>query len=189
MADIRGIELASEIYGLEDTSARNTATAASQTATQAGQTATQASQTATQASQTATQADSKIGTLANLNTTAKTNLVAAINEVNGKIPIPTSMPTPTRGAAFSSGGFSVVKWGNLVQVNISNAALVEQAMDNILALSGLPEPKEPLFKNLSIIASQELQVCYLNPNGELRAVGGGVKNGTVYDSFTYISKE
>ena len=59
MANIRGIELASEIYDLEDTSARNTATAASQTATQAGQTATQASQTATQASQTATEASQK----------------------------------------------------------------------------------------------------------------------------------
>lgn len=56
MANIRGIELASEVYDLEDTSARDTATTASQTATQAGQTATQASQTATQASQTATQA-------------------------------------------------------------------------------------------------------------------------------------
>lgn len=44
MADIRGIELASEIYGLEDTSARNTATAASQTATTASETATAASQ-------------------------------------------------------------------------------------------------------------------------------------------------
>ena len=51
MANIRGIELASEIYDLEDTSARNAASAASQTATQAGQTATQASQTATEASQ------------------------------------------------------------------------------------------------------------------------------------------
>lgn len=59
MANIRGIELASEIYDLEDTSARNTATAASQTATQAGQTATQASETATQASQKATQASQK----------------------------------------------------------------------------------------------------------------------------------
>lgn len=92
MANIRGIELASEIYDLEDTSARNTATAASQTATQAGQTATQASQTATQASQTATtasqtatQADSKIGNLADLLTTIKTNIVAAINELFSKI--------------------------------------------------------------------------------------------------------
>lgn len=92
MADIKGIELASEIYGLEDETARNTATAASQTATTASQTATTASQTATQASQTATQAsqtaeeaDEKIGTLANLLTTAKNNLVAAINELFNKI--------------------------------------------------------------------------------------------------------
>ena len=92
MANIRGIELASEIYDLEDTSARNTATAASQTATQAGQTATQASQTATtasqtatQASETATQADEKIGSLSDLLTTVKTNIVAAINELFNKI--------------------------------------------------------------------------------------------------------
>lgn len=56
MADIRGIELASDIYGLQDTSAR----------------------TDTEKNTSA------IGTLANLNTTAKTNLVSAINEVNGK---------------------------------------------------------------------------------------------------------
>ena len=87
MADIKGIELASEIYGLEDETARETATTASQTATQASQTATQASQTATQASQTATQAsqtatqaDSKIGNLADLQTTDKTSIVNAINE-------------------------------------------------------------------------------------------------------------
>ena len=67
MADIKGIELASEIYDLEDTSARNTAT--------------QAGQTATQASQTATQADEKIGDLSNLATTVKTDVVSAINEV------------------------------------------------------------------------------------------------------------
>lgn len=60
MANIRGIELASEVYDLEDTSARDTATTASQTATQAGQTATQAEQTATQASQTATQASQMV---------------------------------------------------------------------------------------------------------------------------------
>lgn len=91
MANIRGIELASEIYDLEDTSARNTATSASQTATTASQTATEANQTATQAgqtaaqaSQTATQADEKIGDLADLETTAKTDLVSAINEVATK---------------------------------------------------------------------------------------------------------
>ncbi len=57
MADIKGIELASNIYGLEDETAR-------------GDSETNAS---------------AIGNLANLNTTAKTNLVAAINEVNGTL--------------------------------------------------------------------------------------------------------
>lgn len=53
MADIKGIELASDIYGLEDETARDNA-------------------------ETNTSA---IGTLANLNTMAKNNIVAAINEV------------------------------------------------------------------------------------------------------------
>ena len=88
MANIKGIELASEIYDLEDTSARNTATAASQTATQAGQTATQASQTATTANQTAEDAmaearvaRNEIGDISSLETTEKTDLVSAINEL------------------------------------------------------------------------------------------------------------
>lgn len=53
MADIKGIELASDIYGLEDETARDN-------------------------TETNTSA---IGTLADLQTTAKTNLVAAINEI------------------------------------------------------------------------------------------------------------
>ena len=88
MADIKGIELASEIYDLEDTSARNTATAASQTATQAGQTATQASETATQASYTASKAAlnaslarEEIGDITALETSETSDLVSAVNEV------------------------------------------------------------------------------------------------------------
>ena len=57
MADIKGIELASDIYGLEDEKARD--------------------DVETNAS--------AIGNLANLNTTAKTSLVAAINEINGTL--------------------------------------------------------------------------------------------------------
>lgn len=53
MADIKGIELASDIYGLEDETARNK-------------------------TETNTSA---IGTLADLLTTVKTNIVAAINEI------------------------------------------------------------------------------------------------------------
>ena len=93
MADIKGIELASEIYGLEDETARDTATTASQTATTANQTATTASETATEANQkattagqTATEANEKIGNLANLKTSVKTNLVSAINEIVSDVP-------------------------------------------------------------------------------------------------------
>lgn len=70
MATIRGIELASDIYDLQDTQGRS--------ATQTAQ------NTATQAQELAEDNESSIGTLANLNTTAKNNLVSAINEVNGK---------------------------------------------------------------------------------------------------------
>lgn len=93
MANIKGIELASEVYDLEDTSARDTATTASQTAAQAGQTATQASETATQASDTASQAAlnaslarEEIGDITALETTEKTDLVSAINELAAKDP-------------------------------------------------------------------------------------------------------
>lgn len=57
MANIKGIELASNIYDLEDETAR-------------GDIETNTS---------------KIGNLVNLETTVKTNLVAAINEVNGNV--------------------------------------------------------------------------------------------------------
>lgn len=119
MANIKGIELASEIYDLEDTSARNSATAASQTATQAGQTATQASETATQAKQTAedakVQADvarDEIGDISSLETSDTSDLVSAINEVNGNVekknllwsnPNPvTPMASPTIDLSFSA---------------------------------------------------------------------------------------
>lgn len=149
MANVRGIELASEIYDLEDTSARNTATTASQTATQAGQTATQASQTATQASQTAsaasqtaTQADEKIGTLADLLTTVKTNLVAAINEIY------TNLTNLINGdnLVTVAPGFTLRKHGNMVFANIATddmyfvaqaSPMVDSSGNNIVIPAGL----------------------------------------------------
>lgn len=116
MANIRGIELASEIYDLEDTSARNTATAASQTATQAGQTATQASQTATQAKNTAEDARSdvnvarnEIGDISALETSDKSDLVAAINEVNGTL--------ETETLTFTGGSTVLKRKGNLLFID------------------------------------------------------------------------
>ena len=145
MANIRGIELASEIYDLEDTSARNTATAASQTATQAGQTATQASQTASQASQTATEADSKIGNLTDLKTTDKTSIVGAINENKENI-------TELK---------AMVK-----TLNISNTTFTmpSGAYVSWLALTGVAQqPKMAMFTMTDVLvdgASSDCFVCF-----------------------------
>ena len=79
MANIKGIELANEIYDLEDETARSTATAASQTATAASQTATVASQTATAASQTATTA-SETATVASQTATAASQTATAASQ-------------------------------------------------------------------------------------------------------------
>ena len=112
MADIKGIELASEIYGLEDETARDTATEANQKATTAGQTATTASETATVANQkattagqTATEANEKIGDLADLKTTAKTNVVAALNELLTPVNIPNEDITLRSGVTANAAIF------------------------------------------------------------------------------------
>lgn len=168
MANIRGIELASEIYDLEDTSARNTATAASQTATQAGQTATQASQTATQAgqtatqaNQTATQADEKIGTLANLITTVKTNLVAAINELVERI----NDLFGSSNAVEISPGIFFKKVGNTVFVRIATStAYWPQSADLLLDGDGnvivIPENLRPQNNVNTFIADNNLDTLY-----------------------------
>ena len=74
MADIKGIELASDIYGLEDETARDN-------------------------TETNTSA---IGTLANLKTTVKTDLVAAINEVADKVPSRPTIKVTTRKSSSSN---------------------------------------------------------------------------------------
>jgi len=123
MANIRGIELASEIYDLEDTSARNTATTAGQTATEANEKATTASETATEANQkattagqSATEANEKIGTLADLLTTVKTNLVAAINEIYTKL---TNLINGEDLVTVAP-GFILRKYGNIVFAHINS---------------------------------------------------------------------
>lgn len=75
--DITGIEVSGEVYELNDETARTNAQTATQTAESANETATSADATAT-ANATA------IGTLTDLETTEKTNLVGAINEVDAK---------------------------------------------------------------------------------------------------------
>lgn len=128
MADIRGIELASEIYGLEDTSARNTATAASQTATQASQTATQAGQTAIQASQDVDSIQDLIPSSASSN-----NKLVVQSELKQTV-------TPTLTLGY---GISVKKSGHTVFVSW---ALNANSTVNVLPqgtsrlATGLPKP-------------------------------------------------
>ena len=81
MADIKGIELASDIYGLEDEKARGDV-------------------------ETNTSA---IGNLADLNTTAKNNLVAAINEVNGTL--------ETETLTFTGGQTTLKRKGDLLFID------------------------------------------------------------------------
>lgn len=116
MANIKGIELASEIYDLEDTSARNTATSANQTATQASQTVTQVQTTLGAVSEKTDLAyaetmDNKrnIGDLAWLETETQDDLVSAINEVNGTL--------ETETLTFTGGSTVLKRKGNLLFID------------------------------------------------------------------------
>ena len=175
MANIRGIELASEIYDLEDTSARNTATAASQTATQAGQTAAQASQTASAASQTASaasqtaeEADEKIGNLANLETTAKTNLVAAINEVNGTLEETT--------LTFEGGATVLKRKGNLLFIDSSLDTEIEPSFPAVVG-ENIPERFRP---------TQNLRLTVYN-NTTDQPIGQFVYNKNANRFYMYVT--
>lgn len=160
MADIKGIELASEIYGLEDETARSTAgqasttaTQASQTAIQASQTATQASQMATQASQTATEADEKIGNLANLKTTIKTDVVSAINEVLTTKALSNVILTPVQGVTAT----------NLSLVNISRSDNVVTGLiyiDNISGPNMGTSTRQPVSRSSLIPAKTSFFIGY-----------------------------
>lgn len=114
--DITGIEVSGEVYELNDETARTNA----QTATQ---TAEDASETAESADATATANATAIGTLANLETTEKANLVGAINEVNAKgsgvkmLDITSFFDTPT--SSYGTFANFKVTVNNLKQVAIS----------------------------------------------------------------------
>lgn len=101
MADIKGIELASDIYGLEDETAR----------------------TDTEANTSA------IGNLANLETTAKANLVAAINEVNEK-----SDDNASSIETLSTYGKKILWSGNATKGDVIN--LSSQGYDLLFAKVG-----------------------------------------------------
>lgn len=89
--EIKGIEVSGEIYDIEDETARTNASEASSNASEA-KTATQTlastvstlSDTVSNHSTDIEQLGDEIGDLADLETTAKTDLVSALNEVNEK---------------------------------------------------------------------------------------------------------
>lgn len=109
MADIKGIELASDIYGLEDETAR-------------GDTETNAS---------------AIGNLANLNTTAKNNLVAAINEIKAD----TTPDVLVVNTLVGNGTVRLRKVGKIVYMNIADVRGLEESQDYLLCT--LPEKFRP----------------------------------------------
>lgn len=90
--EIKGIEVSGEIYDIEDETARTNASEASSNASEA-KTATQTlastvstlSDTVSNHSTDIEQLGDEIGDLADLETTAKTDLVSAINEVDAKV--------------------------------------------------------------------------------------------------------
>lgn len=119
MADIKGIELASDIYGLEDETARE--------------------DTETNAS--------AIGNLANLETTAKTDIVSAINEVKNQAPTSENpITTVTQGVSFWA-----KKYGDVVMVRFDGEVEAVKISD-ITAIGFLPigwRPNSPLPQTIT----------------------------------------
>lgn len=110
MANVKGIEVSGTTYDVEDTSARTTATSAASTATQASDDVSALQTTVNNISDNVdTIADDlqtvedNIGDLADLDTTVKTDLVSAINEVAGKVPSrPIATITTTKSSVSST---------------------------------------------------------------------------------------
>lgn len=110
MANVNGIEVSGTTYDVEDTSARNTASSASSVATQASNDVSALQTTVNNISDSVDRigddlqdVKDNIGDLANLDTTTKTDLVSAINEVAGAVQSrPTVTITTTKSSASST---------------------------------------------------------------------------------------
>lgn len=118
MADIKGIELAGDIYGLEDEKTRDD-------------------------TETNTSA---IGTLANLHTTAKNNLVAAINEVKAD----TTPDVLVENTLVGNGTIRLRRVGKIVYMNIANVRGLEESHDYLLYT--LPEKFRPSEEVRTVIS-------------------------------------
>lgn len=160
MATIRGIELASDTYGLEDTSARTDIE----------------------------QNTSAIGTLANLATTVKTNIVAAINEI---VEIVTTIISYIPNTASST--------NKLVTSDTVAPALEEKFINNLQETIVVPsdvsisysefqksgQTNYITFNSMSVSAAKDANVILC----ELPSTVPAPKNTTLFELFDVISNK
>lgn len=164
MADIKRIELASDIYGLEDETARDS--------------------TETNAS--------AIGTLASLATTVKTNLVAAINEVVDEKADESEFTTTkiTVTPQITKGHINVLRSGKIVSVAITDVKFSNLEGYTSIA-TGLP-PISSLYDDVIdatvLEAGSIIRNVYVDKAGNLnhREVFSSTM-GEIFGSFTYLT--
>ena len=164
MADIKGIELASDIYGLEDETARDNTEANT----------------------------SAIGTLANLNTTAKNNLVAAINEMVEKKADKSDFTVARVNVTqqVTKGAVEVLQSGKIVSVNIRDVIPVNLA-DYTNIATGLPPISSiyPSVLDATVLeAGPVVRNVYVDKNGNLAHREAFASTmGELFGSFTYLT--
>ena len=159
MADINGIELASDIYGLEDETARDNTEANT----------------------------SAIGTLANLNTTAKNNIVAAINEVDEKIDDwedITSQIVVT--ALIESGNMRLFRKGKLIFFECTSLVLAQAGTSqNVTLASGFPHPLLDFTPVICWGNDGAFRPLAIRTDGTLSSAWPNSVRGTLNGSLTY----
>lgn len=165
MADIKGIELASDIYGLEDETARDNSEINT----------------------------SAIGTLANLETTAKTNLVAAINEL--VTPKDVSNQIAVNDTYLERNSTDVERTGVFVCGKVAMVLFPFHAKEEVplytTLLTGLPKPKKQVFGLMRCVspAANEARPFKIDLDGQLILQGSSpLPVGTSsYQTFVYIT--
>lgn len=155
--------------------AQNAATTAQQTATQAAtdaqsavSTATAAQQTASNADTVALQAQSDIGTMSNLQTVNKSTLVAAINEVLGKVGVMPELDFANT-QTLSTSSITTSKAGCVVMGVRSSGLIIDGTTFNIAsapswnALTSLALQYIPSGTTLSLSAEPSHGAAYFIP--------------------------
>lgn len=165
MADIKGIELASDIYGLEDETARDN-------------------------SETNTSA---IGTLANLETTAKTNLVAAINEL--VTPKDVSNQIAMDDTYLERNSTDVEYTGVFVCGKVAMVLFPFHVKEEVplytTLLTGLPKPKKDILGLMRCVSPTAIEArpFRITLDGELSLQGSSPLpvETSCYQTFVYIT--